>query len=180
MKTTASSAAHAPGTSRRQSQEAEILEWIKDIPQTLTTLHQLTGLAKNTISGRLSDLQAKGIIVGFETAPEVTSQGKMINVTVYDYEPDEHLQEQHAYNRRRNLDIRAIEGCLNRKSEVYPPYLLIHMRAFLDTQKQAGHLSQDYKIPGSCDKSCGPGDYYKGGKCDENGCFEQPGAEAAG
>ena len=23
----------------------------------------------------------------------------------------------------------------------------------------------------SCSKSCGPGDWYKGGKCDVNGCF---------
>lgn len=22
-----------------------------------------------------------------------------------------------------------------------------------------------------CSKSCGPGDWYKGGKCDKNGCY---------
>lgn len=27
--------------------------------------------------------------------------------------------------------------------------------------------------PKSCDKSCGPGDYRKGGKCDLNGCYEE-------
>jgi hypothetical protein len=27
----------------------------------------------------------------------------------------------------------------------------------------------------SCDKPCGPSDWYKGGKCDRNGCYyEQP------
>jgi hypothetical protein len=25
----------------------------------------------------------------------------------------------------------------------------------------------------SCDKSCGPGDYMEGGKCDENGCYNK-------
>lgn len=148
MKTTASTNAHAPGTSRRASQESDILAWIMHAPQTLTTLHQLTGLPKNTISGRLSDLQAKGIVVGFETAPEVIGKGKLINVTVYEFEPDEHRQIDHAYNRRRNLDIRAIEGCLNRKSEVYPQSLVASMRAFLDAEKASGHLSQDYQQPG--------------------------------
>ncbi len=116
-------------------------------PQTLTTLAQLTGLPKNTISGRLSDLQAKGIVVGFETAPEVTGKGKLINVTVYEFEPDEHRQIDHAYNRRRNLDIRAVEGCLNRHSEVYPQSLVAAMRQFLDAEKASGHLHIDYQQP---------------------------------
>lgn len=78
----------------------------------------------------------------------MTSQGKMINVTVYDYEPDEHRQIDHAYDRRRNLDIRAIEGCLNRKSEVYTQSLVAAMRQFLEAEKAAGHLSKDYQQPG--------------------------------
>lgn len=147
MKTTASTNAHRPGSAKRASQEAEILAWIQHAPQTLTTLHQLTGLPKNTISGRLADLQAKGIVVGFETAPENTPTGKMINVTVYEFEPDEHRQIDHAYNRRRNLDIRAIEGCLKRKSEVYPQYLVAGMRAFLQLEKELGQLDSDYKQP---------------------------------
>lgn len=174
MKTKSSTAAHRPRSAKRASQEADILAWIMHAPQTLTTLHQLTGLPKNTISGRLSDLQAKGIVVGFETAPENTPTGKMINVTVYEYEPDEHRQIDHAYNRRRNLDIRAIESCLKRKSEVYPQFLVAGMRAFLQLEKELGHLHSDYKHPDSCNKSCGPGDYRPGGKCDKNGYYKQP------
>ena len=147
MKTTASNNAHQAGTSRRASQESDILAWIMHAPQTLTTLHQLTGLAKNTISGRLSDLQAKGIVVGFETAPEVTSRGHMINVTVYDFEPDEHRQIDHAHNRRRNLAIARIESSLKNDLEFLPQYVVASMRAFLDAEKAAGHLSQDYQQP---------------------------------
>jgi hypothetical protein len=29
----------------------------------------------------------------------------------------------------------------------------------------------------SCAKSCSPSDYYRGGKCDLNGCFENPSYE---
>jgi hypothetical protein len=29
-------------------------------------------------------------------------------------------------------------------------------------------------FPTSCNKSCGPGDYRKGGKCDLNGCYKEP------
>ena len=25
-----------------------------------------------------------------------------------------------------------------------------------------------------CDKACGPSDYYEGGYCDKNGCYQQP------
>jgi predicted ArsR family transcriptional regulator len=148
MKTKASTTAHAPGTTRRQSQEALILAWIMQLPQTLTTLAQLTGLPKNTISGRLSDLQAKGIVVGFETAPEVTSRGHMINVTVYDFEPDEHRQIDHAYNRRRNLAIARIESSLKNDLEFLPQFLVAAMRAFLQLEKELGRLHSDYQQPG--------------------------------
>ena len=148
MKTTASTNAHQPRTSRRASQESEILTWIMHAPQTLTTLSQLTGLAKNTISGRLSDLQAKGIVVGFETAPEVTGKGKLINVTVYEFEPDEHRQIDHAHARRRNLAIARIESSLKNDLEFLPQSVVASMRQFLDAAKAAGHLSQDYQQPG--------------------------------
>lgn len=35
----------------------------------------------------------------------------------------------------------------------------------------------DRYVPGlvkSCDKACGPSDYYPGGKCDKNGCYDGP------
>lgn len=174
MKTTASTNAHRPGSAKRASQEAEILEWIKHAPQTLSTLAQLTGLPKNTISGRLADLQAKGVVVGFETAPENTPTGKLITVTVYEYEPDEHRQIDHAYNRRRNLAIARIESSLKNDLEFLPQYLVAGMRAFLQLEKELGQLDSDYKQPHSCNKSCGPGDYRPGGKCDKNGCYKQP------
>lgn len=140
MKTKSSTAAHRPGSAKRASQEAEILAWIQHAPQTLTTLAQLTGLPKNTISGRLADLQAKGIVVGFETAPENTPTGKMINVTVYEFEPDEHRQIDHAYNRRRNLAIARIESSLKNDLEFLPQYLVAAMRAFLDLEKELEEL----------------------------------------
>ena len=148
MKTTASTNAHRPGSAKRASQEAEILTWIKHAPQTLTTLHQLTGLPKNTISGRLADLQTKGVVVGFETAPENTPTGKMINVTVYEFEFDEHRQIDHAYNRRRNLAIARIESSLKNDLEFLPQFLVAGMRAFLDLEKKLGQLDSNYKQPG--------------------------------
>ena len=147
MKTTASNNAHQAGSSRRASQESDILAWIMHAPQTLTTLAQLTGLPKNTISGRLSDLQASGIVVGFESAPEVTGKGKLINVTVYEFEPDEHRQIDHAYNRRRNLAIARIESSLKNDLEFLPQYVVASMRQFLDAEKSAGHLHGDYRQP---------------------------------
>lgn len=91
MKTTASTTAHAPRTSRRATQEAKILELIKDMPQTLRTLAMHTGLEKSTISARLSDLQARGVVIGFETMEQASmGLGRMLTVTVYDFEPDEH------------------------------------------------------------------------------------------
>lgn len=41
---------------------------------------------------------------------------------------------------------------------------------------RSGPVTDRYR-PGlvkSCDKACGPGDYYPGGKCDRNGCYDGP------
>lgn len=43
----------------------------------------------------------------------------------------------------------------------------------VDGLLRAGLALDKTKLSNSCDKSCSPSDYYKGGKCDLNGCFEE-------
>jgi hypothetical protein len=38
--------------------------------------------------------------------------------------------------------------------------------------KVVAYKTEHLKLAPSCDTSCGPGDYCKGGKCDNNGCWE--------
>lgn len=172
MKTKASTTSHAPRSARRFTQEERILEHIKFLPQTLKSLHELTGIDKSTIAARLSALQERGIVTGFETTQENTLRRQIITVTVYDYEPDPYRRIDHAHSRRRNLAIARIESSLKNDLEFLPQALVANMRAFLEAEKAAGHLSKDYQQP--CNKPCGPSDYYRGGKCDENGCYNEP------
>ena len=147
MKTKASSTAHAPGTSRRQSQEARILEHIKFLPQTLKSLHEITGIDKSTIAARLSDLQERGIVTGFDTVEVSNGKGQLVTVTLYDFEFDEHLRIDHAHARRRHLAIARIESSLKNDLEFLPQFLVASMRQFLDAEKSAGHLHGDYRQP---------------------------------
>lgn len=145
MKTKSSTTAHR--SARRQSQESRILEHIKFLPQTLKSLHEITGIDKSTIAARLSALQERGVVTGFDTVEVSNGKGQLVTVTLYDYEPDEHRQIDHAHARRRNLAIARIESSLKNDLEFLPQYLVAAMRAFLQLEKELGQLDSDYKQP---------------------------------